>query len=181
MMDMLSLDLVDKGLVTDQVVLTIGYDVESLKNLEIRKKYKGEIKSDRYGRNVPKHAHGTANLHRQTSSTRLMVDAAVELYERIVNPELLVRRVTIVANHVIYERDAVNETEYEQLDLFTDYAEKEKQKREEEERLAKEKALQKASIEIKKKYGKNAILKGTDFQKGAMTIERNNQIGGHRA
>ena len=181
MTDILSLDLVDKGLVTDQVVLTIGYDIDSLKDPEVRKRYKGEIKSDRYGRRVPKPAHGSAGLNRQTSSTSLMIDAMMELYSRIVNPDLLVRRVTVVANHVIYEKDAEVKTEYEQMDLFTDYEERDKERQEEEERLNKEKALQKAAIEIKKKFGKNALLKGTNFQQGAMAKERNQQIGGHRA
>lgn len=181
MTDMLSLELVDKGLVTDQMVLTVGYDIESLKNPGIRKKYDGEIKTDRYGRKVPKHAHGTANLDRQTSSTRLIIDAVMELYERIVNPDLLVRRVTITANHVVYEKDIVEKPQYEQLSFFTDYEEEERRRLKEDEQLAKEKALQKAALEIKKKYGKNAILKGTNFQKGAMAIERNKQIGGHRA
>lgn len=181
MTDLLVLDLVEKKLVTDQMVLTIGYDIDNLSNAEIRSSYKGEITTDHYGRKVPKHAHGTANLSRQTSSTQIIMDAVMELYDRIINPKLLIRRVTVVANHLVDETQAKEPGQFEQLDLFTDYAALEKERKEEEERLAKERKLQEAMLSVKKKFGKNAILKGTNLQEGATTIERNHQIGGHKA
>ncbi len=181
MTDLLVLDLVDKRLVTDQMVLTVGYDIENLSNPEIRRKYRGEITTDYYGRKVPKHAHGTANLGRMTSSTKLITDAVLSLYDRIVNPDLLVRRITIVANRLTQEEDAYDKQSYEQLTLFTDYEELEKERAEENEALAKERRLQEAMLAVKKRYGKNAMLKGMNLQEGATTIERNNQIGGHRA
>ena len=181
MTDLLVLDLVEKKLVTDQMVLTIGYDVENLKAPGTRGKFKGEVTVDRYGRKVPKHAHGTANLGVRTSSTQKIVDAVMELYDRIVDPALSVRRVTIAANRLVDEAQAQGAQAFEQLDLFTDYAAREKEKEAEAARLARERKLQEAMIAVKKKYGKNAILKGTNLQEGAMTMERNRQIGGHRA
>ena len=181
MTDILVLDLVDKGLVTDQVVLTVGYDIDNLTNPDIRRKYKGEVTTDRYGRQVPKHAHGTANLSRATSSTRLITEAVMELYDRIVNPNLLIRRLNLTANHVVSEQSAQKKETYEQLTLFTDYEDREQQRRAEETELEKEKKMQQAVLDIKKKFGKNAILKGMNFEEGATTIQRNSQIGGHRA
>lgn len=181
MTDILVLDLVDKGLVTDQVVLTVGYDIDNLTNPDIRRKYKGEVTTDRYGRQVPKHAHGTANLSRPTSSTRLITEAVMELYDRIVNPNLLIRRLNLTANHVVSEQSAQKKETYEQLTLFTDYEAREQQRRAEETGLEKEKKMQQAVLDIKKKFGKNAILKGMNFEEGATTIQRNSQIGGHRA
>jgi len=181
MTDLLVLDLVDKRLVTDQMVLTVGYDIENLSNPEIRRKYSGEITTDYYGRKVPKHAHGTANLGRMTSSTKVITDAVLSLYDRIVNPDLLVRRITIVANRLTQEEDAYEKQSYEQLTLFTDYEALQKEREEENEALAKERRLQEAMLAVKKRYGKNAMLKGMNLQEGATTIERNNQIGGHRA
>ena len=181
MTDLLVLDLVDKRLVTDQMVLTVGYDIENLSNPEIRRKYSGEITTDYYGRKVPKHAHGTANLGRMTSSTKVITDAVLSLYDRIVNPDLLVRRITIVANRLTREEDAYEKQSYEQLTLFTDYEALQKEREEENEALAKERRLQEAMLAVKKRYGKNAMLKGMNLQEGATTIERNNQIGGHRA
>lgn len=178
MTDLLSLDLVRKGLVTDQMVLTIGY--ESVKTPEELGDYKGEIGLDRYGRFTPKHAHGTANLDRQTASTRLICEAVDALYERITNPELMIRRVNVCACRVIPEEEVLQDR-YEQLDLFTDYAAAEDERIAEDTRLAKERALQLAELSIKEKYGKNAILKGTNFLEGATTRERNNQVGGHKA
>jgi len=175
------LDLVDKGLMTDQVVLTIGYDIENLSNPEIRRKYSGEVTIDHYGRRVPKHAHGTVNLPRMTSSTKLITDAVLDMYDRIVNPDLLVRRVTIVANRLTQETEATGAQDYEQLTLFTDYDALQKEREEEKETLAKERRLQEAMLAVKKRYGKNAILKGMNLQEGATAMERNNQIGGHRA
>ena len=181
MTDLLVLDLVDKKLVTDQMVLSIGYDIENLTNKEIRQNYKGEITVDHYGRMVPKHAHGSVNLGRQTSSTKLITDAVMELYDRIVDPKLLVRRVTVAANHLVEESTVKEAPVFEQLDLFTDYAALEKEQEEENVMMEKERKLQEAMLSVKKKYGKNAILKGMNLQEGAMTIERNNQIGGHKA
>lgn len=181
MTDMLVLDLVDKGLVTDQLVLTVGYDIENLTNPDIRKKYKGEITTDRYGRKVPKHAHGTANLGCQTSSTRLIIEAVMDLFDKIVNKNLLVRRINITANRVVDESQAANKAEYEQLDLFTDYAALQKQRQEEETELEKEKNIQKAILDIKKRFGKNAVLKGMSLQEDATAVQKNKQIGGHKA
>lgn len=181
MTDLLALELVDKRLVTDQIVLTIGYDIDNLTDPRIRKHYKGEITTDRYGRKVPKHAHGTVNLDFPTSSTRIMTDAVLNLYEQIVHPELLIRRVTLTANHLINETDAVSAEHYEQLNLFTDYTALEKEKSQEEAQLSRERRLQEAMLSMKKKYGKNAIIKGMNLQEGATTMERNRQIGGHRA
>jgi DNA polymerase V len=181
MADLLALDLMDKGLVTDQIVLTIGYDIENLTDPERGRLYKGPVTVDRYGRQVPKHAHGTINLDRKTSSTRLIMDAALELFDRIVNPSLLARRAYLVANRVVEENFASEEDTFEQLDLFTDYAEEERKKEEEKAALEKEKRMQQTILSIKKKYGKNAILRGMNLQEGATTVDRNNQIGGHKA
>lgn len=181
MTDLLVLDLVEKGLVTDQMVLTIGYDIENLSNPEIRKSYQGEVTADRYGRKVPKHAHGTVNLGRQTSSTKLIMEKVLDLYDRIVNPGLLVRRVTVAANHLVEESTAAEAQSFEQLDLFTDYEAISKEREEENAFLTKERKLQEVMLTVKKKYGKNAMLKGMNLQEGAMARERNHQIGGHKA
>ena len=182
MTELLALNLVDKGLVTDQLVLTIGYDIENLKDETIKKAYAGDVTTDHYGRKVPKHAHGSINLPRQTASTRLMMEAVMELFDRIMNPALLSRRINLTANHVIPEKDVkpVEET-FEQMDLFTDYGAREKKRQQEEAELAKEKKMQKAVLDIQKKFGKNAVLKGMNLQEGGTTIERNGQVGGHRA
>ncbi len=181
MTDLLVLDMVDKGLVTDQMVLTVGYDIENLTNPDISKEYKGEITIDNYGRKVPKHAHGTVNLERKTSSTRLIIDAVMELYERIVDRKLLIRRVNIAANHVVDENSITNDNSYEQMDLFSYSDSAQKQREEEEQALKKEKNIQKAMLDIKKKFGKNAVLKGMSLQEGATAMQRNEQIGGHKA
>ena len=175
MTDLLVLDLVDKGLVTDQIVLTIGYDRENLTDPERRRAYKGEITRDPYGREIPKHAHGTAHLGRYTASTRLITDAMMQLYDRITAPELLVRRVNLVAARILPEAEAPQEEG--QMDFFTDWAAKEREERE----LTREKRRQQAVLAIRKKYGKNAILKGMNYQEGATTRDRNAQIGGHKA
>ncbi len=180
MTELLVLDLVEKGLVTNQIVLTVGYDIENLTNDTIRSTYKGEIITDHYGRQVPKYAHGTWNLTRQTSSSKLIVDATMELFDKIVNKSLLVRRITIAVCKLARESD-VQEKMPEQLDLFTDYETLEKRRQKEEENLQKEKRMQQAVIEIKKKYGKNAILKGMNLEEGATAKDRNRQIGGHKA
>ena len=163
------------------MVLTVGYDIDNLKKSSLRKNYHGEITTDRYGRKIPKHAHGTANLKSYTSSTKQIVEAVLKLYDNIVDPNLLVRRITVVANHVLPETDVKKETAFEQMDLFTDYdalaAKQEQEKKEQE----KEKKVQQAMLDIKKKFGKNAILKGMSLEEGATARDRNNQIGGHRA
>lgn len=176
MTDLLVLDLVDKGLVTDQMVLTVGYDHEGVPD-----NYKGTVSKDRYGRKIPKSAHGSINIGRFTSSTKLILDKVSELYDKIVDKSLMVRRMYVVANHVVPEQSIADEESYEQLDLFTDYAALEKQREEESKRLEREENMQKAMLKIKKKYGKNAILKGMNFEEGATTIERNGQVGGHKA
>ena len=183
MTDLLVLDLVGKKLVTDQMVLTIGYDIENLTNPEISKIYKGEITVNHYGRKVPKHAHGTANLRKQTSSTKLIMDAVMDLFDRIVDKNLLVRRINVTANHLMDEATAHenDRNSFEQMDLFTDYKTLEKKKKENEANQKKERAIQEAILSVKKKYGKNAILKGMNLEEGATTIERNHQIGGHKA
>ena len=179
MIDQLALDLVDKRLVTDQIVLTIGYDIKNLG--QGTKKNVGEITTDWYGRKLPKHAHGTANLKQHTSSSRLMTQAVVKLYNEIVNPDLLIRRITMAANHVISEKEVQEEQQYEQMNLFTDFGIAKKEKEEKNEKLEREKKMQKAMLDIKKKYGKNAILKGMNLQEDGTAMERNRQIGGHKA
>ena len=177
MTDLLVLDLVDKGLVTDQMVLTVGYDVENLTDPKRRQAYRGEITTDHYGRKVPRHAHGTANLHRRTASTRLITEAVMELYDRIVDPELLVRRINLVANNITPESAVTAEQAFQQLDLFSDTAVREA----EDAALEKEKRRQQAVLGIRKKFGKNAILKGMNLEEGATAKDRNRQIGGHKA
>ena len=182
MADMLSLDLVEKGLVTDQLVVTIGYDIENLTDPQRRKKYHGDIVKDHYGRQIPKHAHGTINLEGYTSSTKKIVGAAAELYDRIADKNLLVRRLNIVANHVLPESAAPKKDEgFQQLDLFTDYAALQAQQEQEQAALDREKKMQQAMLTIKKKFGKNAILKGMNLEEGATAKDRNKQIGGHKA
>lgn len=181
MVDLQVLVLVDKGLMTDQVVLTIGYDIENLTDPKRRKAYHGEVTIDRYGRAVPKHAHGTINLKGHTSSTIEITEKVMELYDRIVDPTLLVRRINMSVNHLEVESAVVQKEEYEQLDLFTDYAQKEEKDREERRMREREKNMQHAMIDIKKKYGKNAIIKGMNLQEGATACDRNRQIGGHKA
>lgn len=181
MADLLALDLVDKGLIADQVVLTVGYDIENLAPAKNKKTYRGEVTTDRYGRRIPKHAHGTENLGTQTSSARLITEAVMRLYDRIMDRKLLIRRIYLTANHVVDEHTGRKETGYEQLDLFTDYAALEAERKKEEEVLEREKKMQQAVLSIKKKFGKNAILKGMNLEEGATTISRNGQIGGHKA
>ncbi len=182
MADLLVLDLVDKGLVTDQIVVTVGYDIENLTDPERSKKYHGAIVKDHYGRQIPKHAHGTANLDGHTSSTKKIMCAVSELFDRIVDKNLLVRRLNIVANHVLPEADVPKKNEgFEQLDLFTDYAALEAKQEQEQAELEREKKMQQAMLTIKKKFGKNAILKGMNLEEGATAKDRNAQIGGHKA
>ena len=175
MTELLALDLVERGLVTNQIVLEVGYDVDNLKNQAISSLYNGEITTDKYGRKVPKHAHGTINIDHQTASSKVLTEHIMELYKQIVNKQLLVRRINITVNNVVNE-NMVKTSDYEQINLFVDYKEvNEKRKKEKA-----EKEIQKAMIDIKSKYGKNAILKGMNLQKEGTTIERNRQIGGHK-
>ena len=181
MADAAALDLVARKLVTDQLVLTVGYDTESLTNPAVRAKYDGPVTTDYYGRQVPKHAHGTANLDRQTSSSSIIAKAVGELYDRIVNPDLLIRRINLTANHVVNEASVRQHEPPQQLDLFTNYEEVERKRKEEREALEKERRMQEARLAIKRRFGKNAILKGLNFEEGATAKERNAQIGGHKA
>lgn len=179
MTDLLVLDLVDKHLVTDQMVIYVGYDIENLKDPEIRRKYKGEVGTDGYGRLVPKPAHGSINLDGFTSSTEQIIKAVTKLYENIVDKDLLVRRLNVVANHVLYE-DMIPKEKYEALDLFADPG-AERQRELQEKNLLRERQRQRAILHIQKKYGKNALLKGMNYEEGATTRSRNGQIGGHKA
>ena len=176
MADLLALDLVDKGLMTDQIVIAVGYDVASSGNFE------GPIAIDHYGRKVPPPAHGSINLGRMTSSSRLIIDAVTQIYDRVVDKNLYIRRLNVIANHTTDEELCVEDDGMGiQLDMFTDYEEVERIRLKEKQELNKEKNIQKAVLEIKKKFGKNAMLKGMNLEEGAKTIERNGQIGGHRA
>ena len=176
-----ALDLLDKKMVTDQIVLTIGYDTASLSDPALRARYKGEITTDHYGRKVPKHAHGTANIGSPTSSARIISNAVMELFDRIVNPDLLVRRINLTTSRVIDEETALRNPAPVQYDLFTDYEALEKEKMKEKEILDKERKMQSAILKIRKQFGKNAILKGLNYEEGATAKERNKQIGGHKA
>ena len=178
---LLVLDLVDKGLVTDQIVVTVGYDIENLTDPERSKTYHGDVVTDHYGRRIPKHAHGTANLGRFTSSTKTILQAVDQLYDEIVDENLLVRRLNIVACRIVREMDAPSSNALEQLDLFSDLNNQGQRFAREEADREREKRRQKAMLTIKKKYGKNAILKGMNLEEGATAKDRNAQIGGHKA
>ena len=181
MTDLMVLDLVDKGLATNQIVLTIGYDIENITDKNRSQIYKGTVTTNYYGKKVPKPAHGTTNLPKQTSSTTLITNAVMELYDKIVNKKLLIRRINIVANKLVDEHSVKNANKYEQLDLFTDYEILKKQREKENAESEREKRMQNTILDIKKKFGKNAILKGMNLQEGATAKDRNNQIGGHKA
>ena len=181
MTDLMVLDLVDKGLVTNQIVLTIGYDIENITDKNRSQSYKGTVTTNYYGKKVPKPAHGTTNLPKQTSSTTLITNAVMELYDKIVNKKLLIRRINIVANKLVDEHSVKNANKYEQLDLFTDYEILKKQREKENAESEREKRMQNTILDIKKKFGKNAILKGMNLQEGATAKDSNNQIGGHKA
>ena len=176
MVDKLVLELVEKGLTTDQIVLMVGYDIENLTDPDRRVAYKGEITTDHYGRQVPKHARGTANMGKHTSSTRLITEKTIELFERIVDKKLLTRRLTITANHLLSESDAQANAGAEQLTLFDVPEDIEKREADE----AREKRMQKAVLDIKNRFGPNSIMKGTSYQDAATGIERNKSIGGHK-
>ena len=174
MTELLVLDLVRKKMVADQIVLMVGYD-----HTGIPETYRGELKKDRYGKKIPKAAHGSVNLGKQTSSTKCIMEKVLSLYDRIVDPELQVRRMSITANHVIPEGEVQDEVM--QYSLFDDVEAQEQKRKQEQESLKKEHQLQEAILSIKDRYGKNAILKGMNFREGATTIERNEQVGGHKA
>ena len=181
MTDLLVLDLVDKGLVTNQIVLTIGYDIDNLTDPERSKAYKGPVTTDHYGRKIHKHAHGTANLGKYTSSTKEIMAALSELYDRIVNENLLVRRINITACNIVNEGFAPESTCSQQLDLFADCETAMNEHAKKSEDPAREKRRQQALLTIKKRFGKNAILKGMNLEEGATAKDRNSQIGGHKA
>ena len=178
----MALDLVAKRMVTDQLVLTVGYDAECLTRPDIRDLYHGEITTNYYGKLVPKHAHGSLRFDKPTSSSRLLMNGAAELFDRHVNPNLLIRRLNLCVNHVVSESTLAQQpAQPKQLDLFTDYEALERQQQEEQARLDKERRLQEAQLKIKQRFGKNAILRGLNYSEGATAKERNAQIGGHRA
>lgn len=181
MIDQHVLDLFAKGLVTDQIVLDIGYDIESLTNPKISAKYHGEVTTDHYGRKVPKHAHGTINLKKKTSSSHIISEATIELYDRIVNKDLLIRRITIAACKLDLECNVKDEDTVVQLTLFDDPEELQRKKEAEDAALAREKRMQRAVVDIKTRFGKNAILKAMNLQEGATAKDRNAQVGGHKA
>lgn len=178
MTDLLVLDLVDKRLVTDQIVLDIGYDVDNLKGTASKATYTGETTADRYGRVIPKHAHGSVNLKGYSSSTREIIKAVTGLYNNIVNEKLLIRRITLTANHLIDENSIPPVLPPEQMDML---AQEEAQQEYSENDVQREKKMQLAMLSIKKKFGKNAIIKGMNLEDGATAISRNGQIGGHKA
>ena len=179
MIDLLSLDLTDKHLVTKQLVLDIGYDIENLTNPAIKKMYNGEITIDNYGREVPKHSHGTINLDYNTSSSKVLSKKCIELYDRIVNKNLLIRKINITACNIIDEDIVEKEVVHEQLNLFSSSDDSE-QKIEDKKRQKEDNKLQHVLLDIKNKYGKNSILKGMNLEEGGTTIDRNNQVGGHK-
>ena len=177
----MALDLVSKRLVTDQLVLTVGYDAENLTRPEILEKYHGEITYNHYGKPVPKHAHGTLNFKNPTSSSRLIMEGAAALFDRHVNPDLLIRRLNLTTNHVVPEVSLMQDNKPQQLELFVDYEAQDRQRQEEKARMDKERRMQEAQLKIKKRFGKNAILRGLNFEEGATAKDRNSQIGGHKA
>ena len=181
MADQLALDLVGQRLVTDQLILTVGYDIENLRDTERRKRYHGAVTTDRYGRQIPKHAHGTANLEEYTASSKRITNAILGLFDRIVDKNLLIRRMYVTANKVAGEGAIPPKPSMEQLDLFTDYEAARAKKEAEAAELAREKKLQETMLNIKHKYGKNAILKGINLMDGATAADRNGRIGGHKA
>jgi len=180
MSDLLALDLVSKKIVTDQLVLTVGYDIDNLNIPDIKKNYTGEITKDHYGRKIPKHAHGTINIDHKTSSSKIIMENMLKLYDKIVNKNLLIRRINITACNVISEEIVKDKPVIQQFDLFTDYNQVEENREKQKEEEIKDKKIQNVILDIKNKYGKNAILKGMNLDKAGTTIDRNKQIGGHR-
>lgn len=180
MTDSLVYDLIEKKLVTDQVVLTIGYDIENLRDPKIANRYHGEITSDHYGRPVPKHAHGTQNLIKPTSAGSLIEKAVMELFDRVVDRNLLVRRINVCVARLIPENEIAEDTGVEQLSLCTDYAALQRKREMEKAKLDRERRRQEAILAVRKRYGKNAVLRGLNYEDGATARERNEQIGGHK-
>ena len=173
MIELLTLDMVEKNLVTNQVVIDIGYDIGNVH-------YDGEMKTDYYGRSVPKPAHGTIRIDHYTSSTKVIHEKVLDLFDRIINRKLMTRRINITVCNLIREEEVKDEVLYQKLDLFSNNRLRTNMKKKELKDEKSEKNVQKAIINIKRKYGKNAILKGMDLEEGATTIERNSQVGGHR-
>ena len=181
MTDTLALELVEKCLLTDQLILTIGYDTSNLSDPQKRKNYKGPVRTDHYDRQIPKEAHGSVNLGTHTSSGRILMESMMQLFQRIANPALAVRKITIGANHVRYEKEIQEkQSAMIQGDLFEDCGISSQQKQKENERLAKERKLQQTLLQIKKQFGKNSVLKAMSLQEGATARERNMQVGGHK-
>ena len=181
MADQLSMELVRKGLCCDHVVLDVSYDVENLKDPKKASQYQGQVERDRYGRETPKGVHGSQNLSRYTSSSARIMDAVASIYDRIVDNRLFVRRFNVAVMHLLPREEIKNDEVPEQLDLFTDYEALEKEKQAEEAALDREHRMQKALLDIRDRFGKNSIIKGLNLQEGATALERNNQVGGHRA
>lgn len=180
MVDSLTLDLVDKHLISNQFVLTIGYDVENLLNPQIASLYHGEIITDNYGRSIPKHAHGTANIDHRTSSTSIITNEVMKLYDKIVNRHLLIKRINLTACDVVNENCQDNVVITKQLDLFSNTSAINKEKEQELHNEVEERKIQRTLLDIKNKYGKNAILKGMNLEEGSTQKDRNEQVGGHR-
>ena len=179
MTELLVLDLVRKHVVTKQIVLDIGYDRESLEG-ERGRKYTGPVVMDPYGRKIPKAAHGTGNLDYYTSSTHAIMSAVLDVYDRVVHKDLLIRRVNVTACNLVSETE-IPEEKPEQLDMFTDYEALEREKQARQLAEEKERRLQNITLAIQDRYGKNAMLKGMNLMEGGTTIARNGQIGGHKA
>lgn len=179
MADDIALKLTGNGLVTDQIVLTLGYDCQSLSDPDVRREYSGRVVSDRYGREIPQHSRGTANTGGYTSSGAVIVGCVAELFDRIANPSLLVRRISMSVNRLVSEQSLRGKPQVVQLSLFTDYDELRERQQKEYNRMHKERSRQKALLNIKERFGKNAILKGLNFAEGATQRDRNRQIGGH--
>ncbi len=181
MVDLMCYELVSKHFVTDKIVLHIGYDVDNLSDYNRSQYIKGELTSDMYGRKVPRPAHGTIRLNKKTASSKLLCQKTLELFEKIINPYLLVRRLTVSFEDLSYDKDEKVKRENVQFDLFSDSFTKDEEKKQEQKEIQKEHEIQEVILNIKKKYGKNAILKGMNLEKGATAKERNREIGGHRA
>lgn len=177
MADLIALDLVDKGVMTDQLVLTIGYDIENLTKSNIN--YSGEVTLDQYGRKIPKHSHGTIKIEHKTSSSSLIMNKLLELYERIVNKDLLIRRINISANRIESESNCIKKPTMKQFNLFSSLEEQEKEYEQEYEKEKNDIQIQRVMLNIKSRFGKNAILRGINLEKDGTTIDRNKQIGGH--
>ncbi|MDD7060124.1 Y-family DNA polymerase [Porcincola intestinalis] len=180
MAEKLSLELFSRRLVTDQLVLDVGYDIDNVENPDLRAYLRGKVTLDRYGRKVPRPAHGSENLTAQTASTEEIIQAAVRLYDRIADRRLTIRRFNLSASHTVPESAVKKEETYEQMDLFTDYDLLEKQRKQEQEKRERERKMQEAVLAIKNRFGKNAVVRGTSFEEGATGRRRNEQIGGHQ-